>query len=79
MTVLPLISSNSSPAYALEAEAIRSGPGLQFVEIGHTIAGSKLHLVQPDKTSGTPEEPWSQVRFARDGIGWVRTASLLPL
>lgn len=73
------------PAISLQKQPIRSGPGNQFLELAQTEAGSKLRILGPvsntiaENSQSTAENPesWRQVRFSRDGIGWVKTSTLL--
>lgn len=66
-------ASASPAAFLLERQAIRSGPGEQFVQLGLSESGMKIRLLGPRS------EGWSQVRYSQDGIGWVKTSSLLLL
>ncbi|MGK5082228.1 SH3 domain-containing protein [Bdellovibrionota bacterium FG-1] len=61
------------PTYVLEQVFVRSGPGDQFVQLSQLEAGVKLRRMGPE------QEGWSQVRYSQDGIGWVRSSSLLLL
>jgi tetratricopeptide (TPR) repeat protein len=71
-TVLPQVAAT------LESQTIRSGPGDRFLEIGRVEAGVKLRLLGPT-AKAAQNETWNQVRYSREGIGWVRASTLLLL
>ncbi|MGZ3698773.1 MAG: hypothetical protein ACXWPM_00465 [Bdellovibrionota bacterium] len=69
------------PAVCLDRQSVRSGPGEKYMELSQLEAGTKVRALGPVDTvaNGTSTEEWRQVRFSADGIGWVRTSSLLLL
>jgi tetratricopeptide (TPR) repeat protein len=71
------LASSNPPAISTEQQIIRSGPGEQFVELGRVEAGVRLRLLGPSIQTG--QDLWRQVRYARDGLGWAKASSLLPL
>ena len=75
-------SEASPPAVCLKKEIIRSGPGDQYMQLAQAEAGSKVRLLELTSSDVSPNsavELWRQIRFSHDGIGWVRSASLLAL
>jgi tetratricopeptide (TPR) repeat protein len=88
-------AANSPLAVCLEHQTIRSGPGAHYMELFRAEAGSKLRILGPamtsnlsasdiasgNPTSGSIENPeiWRQVRYSSDGIGWIKSSSLLVL
>jgi tetratricopeptide (TPR) repeat protein len=67
------LANSHPPAFAIERQVVRSGPGDQFAQLGQVDAGMKLRLLGP--TDGD----WRQVRYSQDGIGWIKLSSLLLL
>ena len=66
------------PVVCLEASIIRSGPGDSFLQLGKASIGSKYRSL--GLSPGVqPSEEWRQIRYSHDGIGWMRSTSLLPL
>lgn len=70
---LEIQANSHSPAVALLRETIRSGPGDTFVQLSTVEAGTKVRLLGPSTNS------WFQVRFSRDGVGWIPAASLVVI
>lgn len=68
-----LISADAPPAAFLRTETIRSGPGETYVELSRAEAGTRTRM------TGVNDQDWSQIRYGDSGIGWVKSASLLPL
>lgn len=73
-----------APAIAVERQSVRSGPGLSYNELAQLEAGTKVRLLGESPTGTAPDgsptsEPWLQVRYTQDGIGWVRALSLIKL
>lgn len=64
------VAEANPPAFAIERVVIRSGPGSQFNQIGQLEAGVKVRQLGA-------QEGWEQIRYSRDGIGWVPMSSLL--
>ncbi|OFZ02092.1 MAG: hypothetical protein A2070_09915 [Bdellovibrionales bacterium GWC1_52_8] len=84
------VSELRPPAVLIERQAIRSGPGDRFVELGQAEAGTKVRLLGPAiaasdtqnnsaESAARPGELWRQIRFSREGIGWIPSSSLLLL
>jgi hypothetical protein len=67
------VASSHPPAFVVERQVVRSGPGDQFIQLAQMEAGVKLRLMGPQ------DQGWSQVRYSHDAIGWIRTSSLLLL
>ena len=65
-------------AVVLEPQTIRSGPGDQYLDLGRVEAGTKIRALGPVGTEAGGV-PWKQVRYSQEGIGWVRSSSLLLL
>jgi Flp pilus assembly protein TadD len=79
-------SEANPPAIVLQKQVIRSGPGDHYLELSQVEEGSKVRLLGPSAKntfrphkSDEPEETWRQIRFSSDGIGWIRSSSLLTL
>ena len=79
------IGQSHPAAMCTRSQVVRSGPGEQFLELSRVEAGMKIRVLGPIATSedrGATQqngEPWRQVRYSSDGIGWVRSSSLLLL
>jgi len=71
------------PAACIASQTIRSGPGENYLELARVEPGMKLRILGPASntpgTDGTPGEEWKQIRYSAEGIGWIRTSSLLLL
>ncbi|OFZ78230.1 MAG: hypothetical protein A2583_02605 [Bdellovibrionales bacterium RIFOXYD1_FULL_53_11] len=65
------------PAACIEPLQIRSGPGDQFAEMARAEPGQKFRLLGHSARTGSDE--WRQIRYSKDGIGWIRSSGLLPL
>lgn len=89
---LQLWVESTPPVIALSRQVIRSGPGEQYMELGHVEAGSKLRLLgsspSPDilaknsvETSAPQQQTdvWKQIRYSGNGVGWIRSSGLLIL
>jgi tetratricopeptide (TPR) repeat protein len=73
------VAASHPPAVVIDRQTVRSGPGDRFLELSQVESGSKLRLMGPSEKAEGTGEPWLQVRFSADGIGWVRASSLLLL
>jgi len=83
------VSELRPPAVMIQKQIIRSGPGEHFVQLGVAEAGTKVRVLGPEiagsdtqNNSGAASQPgelWRQIRFSREGIGWIPTSSLLLL
>ncbi len=72
--------ANSHPcAILLEKQTIRSGPGDHFQLLEEAELGSKLRILGPLSSQEGADENWNQVRYSSEGIGWVKSKSLLIL
>jgi tetratricopeptide (TPR) repeat protein len=72
--------ANTHPcAVLVEAQVIRSGPGEHFQQLKEVELGSKLRVLGPISTPEETQDLWNQVRYSTDGIGWVKSKSLLVL
>jgi tetratricopeptide (TPR) repeat protein len=67
------LAQSHPPAFAVERQVIRSGPGDQFAQLGQVEPGMKIRLLGP------VDQDWRQVRYSTDGIGWIKASSLLLL
>jgi hypothetical protein len=67
------VASAHPPAFVIERQVIRSGPGEQFIQVMQTEPGMKVRLL------GQESGGWSQIRYSRENIGWIKAASLLLL
>jgi tetratricopeptide (TPR) repeat protein len=83
-------ASTTPPAALVDRQVVRSGPGDRYSELAQLEPGTKVRALGPvapatvegkptESMTPPPAEMWSQVRYAQDGIGWVRTSSLLLL
>lgn len=57
---------------------VRSGPGERFLEMGEVVQGMKVRLLGPIREDGE-QNPWIQVRFGAEQIGWIPKNALLLL
>jgi len=69
-------SQATPPAIAMDGVSLRSGPGNEFLELTKIPAGIKLRVLQKGQSS-TGNEPWVQVRYSSEGVGWAPESSLL--
>jgi tetratricopeptide (TPR) repeat protein len=74
-----LLASSSPPAFLLERQAVRSGPGEQFLQLTQLEAGVKIRVLGSEGPEGSQDQGWKQVRYSQDSVGWVRASSLLLL
>lgn len=65
-------------AICLERQAVRSGPGDRFLELGQIDAGVKVRMISSSR--GTePSDTWYQVRFSPSSVGWIKSSGALSL
>jgi hypothetical protein len=62
----------SPPAFLVERQTVRSGPGEHFLDLGTVEAGVKVRL-----TGSSAAPDWKQVRYSGESVGWVPGSSLL--
>lgn len=83
-------AEGTPPAFCLEKDSIRSGPGAHYMELARIEAGTKVRFLsqkieEPAPTSSLqmnvekPANFWIQVRYSPEGIGWIRASGLLTL
>lgn len=80
------LADSRPPAICLERQSIKSGPGEDYLDLGRVEEGMKVRLLGPS-AQGFPAEgvttaagdTWYQVRYSRDGIGWLRGSKILSL
>ncbi len=79
-TYMARLWANSYPCSILVArETIRSGPSERYQVLHEAETGSKLRVLGPSTSEENTQENWSQVRYASDAVGWVKSKSLLIL
>lgn len=69
------------PSICVVSDTLRSGPGERFLDLGKAEAGMKLRLtgVSSQNTVDQGVESWLQVHYSQDGVGWIKSSSLLLL
>lgn len=87
VTIVYLLETQAnahSPAIATERQTVRSGPGLSYNELSQLEAGTKVRLIGESDTGTSPDgsktnNPWLQIRYTQDGVGWVPAQGLIRL
>jgi tetratricopeptide (TPR) repeat protein len=70
-------ASSYPPAICIESQVIRSGPGNHYLDLSHAEVGTKVRILGSSLQGNN--EIWEQVRYSDDGIGWIKSSSLLLL
>lgn len=68
-------ASLNPPAFALEKQTVRSGPGEQFLELSQLEPGMRIRVTG----HGGSNDSWAQIRYTPEKFGWVPSSSLLLL
>jgi hypothetical protein len=70
--------SSTPPAVLLSKQQLRSGPGMNYPEIGAIEAGVKVRIIG-DPARINEQELWQKVRYRPRQTAWLPLSSLLPL
>ncbi|MGE0614266.1 MAG: SH3 domain-containing protein [Bacteriovoracia bacterium] len=71
-------ASSQPPAFCVERQQVRSGPGKNYADLATVEAGTKLRITGATAVDAS-QATWQQVRHAPDAIGWIPASSLLLL
>jgi hypothetical protein len=70
--------SANPPAVMVSKQQLRSGPGMNFPEIGSIEAGIKVRIIG-DPAPVSERELWQKIRYRPNQTAWLPLSSLLPL
>jgi hypothetical protein len=70
--------SANPPAVLISKQQLRSGPGMNFPEIGSIEAGLKVRVIG-DPATVNDRELWQKIRHRPNQTAWIPLSSILPL
>jgi hypothetical protein len=70
--------SANPPAVMIAKQQLRSGPGMNFPEIGSIEIGVKVRVIG-DPATVNQNELWQKIRYRPNQTAWIPLSSLLPL